>query len=261
MQYDERDWPSVEIEEPLRPSRERIDLEALQRLADDVAANGLHQRIGVKLIPDTPRVRVVYGHRRFLAMKLLNWPAMPVKVYAADADELQIRMAENEMRADLNPIEQAKLCREFVERGDPITATARYFRRSPGWVSERLALLDLPDDVQEAISDGVLSVAVAHELARVDHDVYRVQLIAEAANHGCSERTAAAWAAHFLADRARLVANAITIQEMAARRQEYKITASCECCQQDVELADSVSLRLCRGCQVQIARALATPAE
>lgn len=259
MHYIERELPVEWITEPERPHRLQIDAEELHRLADDIAANGLHQRPGVRETENKQRFALIYGHRRLLAFRVLGRPEIPVKVYPAGTDELQVRMAENELRADLNPIEQAHICREFIERGDPVTAIARYWRRSDGWVRGRLALLELPADVQEAMADGVLTPAVAHELARVDNDRYRVSLIAEAANHGCSERTAAAWAAHYLADRERIITNTMTIEQLAARRESFVVKAICEICQQEHDLTRTRALRCCLPCLEAVAAALRQP--
>lgn len=256
-QSDARLVPLSSIREPAVPARLALDLEELQRLADDIAANGLHQPIGLRERPGGSGYDLIFGHRRYLAHKLLNRVAIAARLYAADADELQVRMAENEMREDLTPVEQAHLCRAFAARGDAPLMIARYFRRSESWVRARLGLLDLPTDIQDAIAGRTITVGVAQELARVDDDSYRRGLIREAGAHGATERTAAVWAAHFLADRERIVANAMTVDEIRARREDYKLMADCAVCRRTVEFVATRSLRCCASCLEELARALA----
>lgn len=245
------------IDRPDRPHRLTIDIDELNRLADDIAANGLHQAVAVKPKGVGGRYATIYGDRRVIAYRMLNRETIRARIYPADADELQIRMAENEMRADLTPVEQAHICAEFVDRAEPLVAIARHFRRSPAWVSSRLALLELPEDLQAALAERVITVSVAQALARVDHDVYRRQLIAEAGNHGCTERTAAAWAAHYLADRERLISNTMTVEQLRARREDFRLMCQCQVCQGEVDLVDTSALRVCRACLAQLADALA----
>lgn len=256
----EREVPLDLIELPARPHRISIDDSELNRLADDIAANGLHQVVGVRELADSDRLVLIYGHRRLLAHRMLRRASIRARVYPHDADELQIRMAENELRADLTPVEQAHICREFVERGDPVAAVARYFRRSDQWVRGRLALLDLPDELQAAVADRVITVGVAWELARVDYEPYRRDLIREAANHGCTERTAQAWASQYLADAERIKANTMKVEEIAARREQFRMMTDCAVCRASVDFADTRALRVCSGCMQQLLAALAEEA-
>ncbi|MGH7393370.1 MAG: ParB/RepB/Spo0J family partition protein [Candidatus Rokuibacteriota bacterium] len=262
--YDERDFPVEHIVEPERASRLVIDPEALGRLADDIAANGLHQRIGLRTIAGDRRAELIFGHRRLLAYRLLHRAAIPARIYPPTTDVLHVRMAENEMREQLNPIEQAMECRAFVDRGEPIAHVARRFRRSAAWVAERLELLELPADVQRALAEGALALGVARALGAVDFDTYRAQLVAEAIRNGASERAVAVWVSAYHADAARIKANTITVDEIVARREEFKVVARCPGCEKDHPFEVTVSLRFCRPCATQLAALLtadpATPA-
>jgi ParB/RepB/Spo0J family partition protein len=260
--YVECEYPLGLIQTPARPSRLMVDADALGRLADDIAANGLHQRIGLRRLSTGEGAEMIYGDRRRLAFALLGRAAIPAKVYPHTVDVLHVRMSENEMRENLNAIEQALEAVAFLERGEPLAGVARRFRRSPAWINERLALLDLPEDVQTAVAKGQLTLGVARALGAVDFADYRAQLIGEATRAGASERVVAVWVAQYLADAPRIKANTITVDEIVARREEFRVVARCPGCEKDHPFEATRALRFCVPCAEQLTTLLAqSPAE
>jgi len=241
------------VDEPDHAARDAIDPGRLGELADSMAAEGLHQPIGVRGPLASGRYEVVWGHRRLLAARLLLWPDVPARVFPADFDPALARVSENLQREDLNPLEEARAVAAFHERGKPLAEICRLFRRSPGWVQTRLDLLHFPPDVQAAIASGTLTLAVARELATIDHDTYRGQLVAEAQRVGATSRTAEVWTAHYRADRERIVANVLTVEDVLARRDAWKIYVPCELCGEDWEYSQTRSLRACAPCLAAVA--------
>lgn len=242
------------IREPSHRLRESIDTERLGALADSLAAEGLHQPIGVRRLADGDGFEIVWGHRRFLAAQLLHWPAIEAKVHDADFDPLLAAVTENNNREDLTPMDDARALARFVERGEPLAAIARLMRRSPVWVSTRLELLSLPADLQDAIHDRELPLAVARALADVDHAPYRTKLIAEAKRAGATARTVEVWAAHYRAERELIVANGLMVEEIASRRDAWKIMIACELCHEDKEYPATRTLRACLECMAELGR-------
>jgi len=237
------------IREPSHRLRESIAPEALGTLADSMAAEGLHQPVGVRgpLLDGT--YEIVYGHRRLLAAQLLGWPDIPAMLHPADFDPLLAAVSENLQRADMTPVEEARAIARFVERGEPDAAIARLFRRSAAWVAARRALLAMPEDLQEAVHAGGLKLGVASALADIDHDAYRKSLIAEAARSGATAQTAELWRQHYLTDRERIVANSLMVEEIMSRREAWKIVVACDLCQKEQEYQDTRSLRVCVACR------------
>lgn len=252
----ERDLDLAWIEPPPHQLRETIDPEALGQLADDIAAQGLLQAIGVREIEPERRYQIGFGHRRYLAHHLLRRHTIRARVWPANADLLAISIAENHFRKDLNPIEDARAMRALEERGEPIPHIARRYRISEATVRARLHLLSLPTDLQHAIATGALSVAVAMSLADVDYEEYRTSLIAEAERTGASARVAAVWVAAYAADRDRIVSNHLTVQEIVARREEYVIYFRCDACRTEVPYPDTESRRFCRACAAVLSKGL-----
>jgi len=254
MQHHEtRQIPTSCILEPSHRLRENIDEERLGALADSMAASGLHQPIGVRGPLDGERFEIVWGHRRLLAAVLLRWPEIEAKVFPPDYDPLLAAVEENNVREAMTPMEDARALARFRERGEPLSAIARLWRRSAAWVGERLALLELPRDLQQAIDDQELTLSVARALGAIDHESYRQQLIDEAKRTGAKAGTVDIWVAHYRHDRERIVQNHMTVEAIVANRENWKLMVPCELCQEDYEYTKTRSLRCCVECMDAVA--------
>lgn len=244
------------VDEPARPSRDTMDPERLGTLADDIAANGLLQKPGVRGPMDSGRYELIWGHRRLLALRLLRWAELPCMVYPPSYDPDVARVAENLQREELNPIEEAQECQRFIDKAMPRAAIARLFRRTPAWVDGRLVLLHFPPDVQDAVRAGQVSIGVAGVLAQLDHDVVRADFLKEAIRTGAKTATAETWLYHYRADRERIITNALTVEQFAAERESWVIMVPCQLCEENTDYQHTRSLRLCRECYAAIPEAM-----
>jgi ParB family chromosome partitioning protein len=251
-EYPIRMVPLTEIAEPSHRLRESIDASKLGDLADDIAANGLHQAIGLRPRSPEPGYEIIFGHRRFLAHQLLGRSEIAGKIYPADVDVLQAAVAENEQREQLTPYEQALIVQRYVDRGEPLAAIARYLRRSDSWVRDRLELLTWPAELREAVHAGTLGLAVARALADVDHAEYRASLLDEATRTGATARVVEVWRAHYLADRERITVNHMAVEEIAGRREAWKLVVPCDLCAEDKDYPSTRALRICTECHTAI---------
>lgn len=252
--------PLLAIREPAIPARLFIDQDALGALADDIAANGLLQPIGVAGPDAAGLYEIGFGHRRFLAHRLLQRTTIDVRRWPTGTPLEDIRSAENYQREPLTPIEEARDVQRRLEIGQSRAHIARLLRRSPAWISSRERLLELPDDLQEAVHRGELPIAVALELAAIDHAPYRRSLIAEALTNGASVATARVWAAHYERDKARIVSNELAAQEIAEARAAFVPYYACDGCRAEVPFTQTRAWRFCTGCGAAIGAALAAPA-
>lgn len=244
------------IDEPEHQLREAIDPERLTELADSIAAEDLHQPIGVRGPTDAGRFEIVWGHRRLLAVRLLQWVDIPARVFDAGFDPLLAAVSENLQREDLTAVDEGHAVQKFLDRGHSIASIARLFRRSQTWVHARLRVLHLPEDVRAAIRERRLPLTVAEALAEIDHDAYRGELLDEAERMGASRVVVDTWVAHYKADRDRIVSNHLTVAEIAARREEYKIYFTCDTCRAEVPYEQTRSVRCCLRCTADLAAVL-----
>jgi len=255
-------WSDVEvrlalIRRPERPSRLAMDPEKLGELADDMAANGLLQRIGLRGPSADGTYEIVWGDRRTSAAQLLQWETIPARACPADTDPLVARAAENFQRDELTPVEEALLIKEMMDGGRPLVEIARLLRRSAPWAAGRLALLALPDDLRDAVHERRLALSVANALAEIDHDELRREYIAEAERVGANGATVGLWAAHYKADRSRIITNHLTVQSIIEARSGYVIYYKCDACQESVDYRDTGELRFCKGCRDSLLAELA----
>ncbi len=248
--------PLALIDEPERPLREAIEPGALSELADSMAAEGLHQPIGIRGPNAEGRYRIRWGHRRFLAAKLLQWPEIEAKVFPLDTDDLLAAVSENLQRLDLTPVEEAHAVQAMLDRGHSQASVGRLFRRSAAWVSSRLALLDLPPELQAAVHQGTLSMGVAAALAEIDHEDYRRELAAEAHRTGANAATAAVWVAHYKSDRARILQNRATVTDILEARSRFRVYVPCDACGVDTDYPETRGFRFCGDCSTSLIQGL-----
>src|SRR5947208_13158233 len=95
------------------------------------------------------RYAIIAGERRYRAAKAAKLREVPAQVREVDGEALTLAVAENVIRADLSPLEEARAYRRLVEDHHGDTAkVAKLVGKSERLVSERLDLLRLPDETQ-----------------------------------------------------------------------------------------------------------------
>ena len=181
-----------------RQPRKRFDHESTIALADSIRAQGLVQPVVVR-----PRkaggFELIAGERRWRAAQEAGMPTVPALVREADdRDTLLLGLVENVAREQLSAVEEARayalLLDEFeLSLGD----LAERMGKAKPTVSNRLRLLELPDDVLALVERGDLTEGHARAVLAVpDHDGRR-RLARQIVRRGMSVRAAeraARWA-------------------------------------------------------------------
>lgn len=149
----------------------RPDLPEIHDLALSIRQRGLLTPPLVRRRPGSDEeYLIVAGHRRHAALVALGWEQTPVdEIVDLDEDEaFEIQLLENVQRVQLEPMQAARGLRLLMKRRDGATAAqvARSIGLSPSWVRRHLKLLELPDEVQQRVSDGDLSLTIADLLRR-----------------------------------------------------------------------------------------------
>ena len=163
---------SVEVR-MIRPPRVvlRTDSGPLSGLMMSIQDKGLLEPIIVR--PVEEGFEVVAGMRRFEACRKLGWRRLPAHVVELDDREaFEVSLLENIQRETLNPIEEARAFRNYVEEfgygGE--TELARRIGKSQEYVSRRIGLLSLPQRVQDQIMRRRIAPSVAQELTMLNDD-------------------------------------------------------------------------------------------
>lgn len=148
---------------PYQP-RCNFDEEKLQELAASIKEFGVVQPVVVR--KKGRSYELVAGERRLRAAGLVGLTKVPaiVKDYD-DAKMMEIALIENIQRHDLNPIEEAQGLRRLMQEFKLTQEqTAEKVGRSRSAVTNILRLLNLPEQVQKQIINGVLTMGQAKQL-------------------------------------------------------------------------------------------------
>src|SRR4051812_22085554 len=151
------------VPSPLQPRKE-FDRAALAELVDSIRQHGIIQPLVVRDVAG--RHELIAGERRWRAAQEAGLTEAPIITrVASDLEVLELSLIENLQRADLNPIEEAqayaRLASEFGMRQEDI---AQQVGRSRAAVANSMRLLDLHEQVQAWVTQGLISVGHAKVL-------------------------------------------------------------------------------------------------
>ena len=147
------------------------------------------------LAPDGDGFVIVAGERRYRAAKQAKLKEVPAQVRDADGDALTLAVAENVIRADLNPVEEARAYERLVAEHGDTAKVAKLVGRSEKLIGERLDLLRLPEEAQALLAARRVPLACAPALIRIAE---REPLLADLCAVWLADRPSAA--ARFPAD-------------------------------------------------------------
>ena len=153
------------IPNPTQPRRE-FNEEALAELADSIRTLGVIQPVTVKPTADGHYI-IISGERRWRASQAAGLEVLPA--YIRDVDDTNLHamaLVENVQRQDLNAIEIALSLQRLVEEcGLTQDALAEKVGMKRSTISNYMRLLKLPNEVQLALKEGVISMGHAKAIA------------------------------------------------------------------------------------------------
>ena len=152
------------VANPNQPRR-RFAPENLQELTNSVREKGVIQPLIVRP-KDGGLYEIVAGERRWRAAQAAQLHEIPVLVREFDDVEvLEVAIIENIQRADLNPIEEAAGYRQLMDNfGHTQEKLAEALGKSRSHIANLMRLMNLPEDVQEFLREGLLSAGHARAL-------------------------------------------------------------------------------------------------
>src|SRR5947208_2220117 len=181
-----------------RQPRRRFDSEAGVGLAESVRAQGVVQPVLVR-----PRTaggyELIAGERRWRAARDGKLTTVPAVVREADdRDTLLLGLVENVAREDLSPVEEARAFAVVLDEfGLSLGELAEQVGKSKPAVSNRVRLLELPEDVLKMVERGQLTEGHARAVLAVPDHEGRRALARKIVQKGMSVRAAeraARWA-------------------------------------------------------------------
>ncbi|EMH80721.1 ParB-like protein [alpha proteobacterium HIMB114] len=168
--------------------RKNFDKKQLDELATSIKTRGIIQPIAVRKSKDG-KFEIIAGERRWRAAQLAKVHDVPTVLLDAD-DELAAEFAvlENVQREGLNALEEAEgyqtLIDKFSYTQDKI---AEMIGKSRVYIANTLRLKRLPNEIQDMITNGLLTPGHARSLIDVNNNV---ELAKEIINKNLSVRQA-----------------------------------------------------------------------
>lgn len=175
------------IPNPTQP-RKQFDEQALEELADSIRVLGLIQPITVK--KDGDKYLIISGERRWRAAQAAGLESLPA--YIRDVDDTNLHamaLVENIQRQDLNAIEVALgLQRLIDECGLTQDALADKVGKKRSTIANYMRLLKLPNEVQLAVKEGIISMGHAKAIASVENRRQQLSLLKKCVKNNMSVR-------------------------------------------------------------------------
>jgi ParB family chromosome partitioning protein len=161
---------------PYQP-RIQMNNESLKELAASIKEKGVVQPILVRSM-GTDKYEIIAGERRFRACKMVGLPEVPAIVKEVnDTEAMAIAITENIQREDLNAVE---LARAYSSLMNEFNLTQEQLARSVGKsrpaVANMMRLLQLPQEIQENILSGKISMGHARALLSLEQQNLQIEL-------------------------------------------------------------------------------------
>lgn len=155
------------VANPLQPRR-HFDEDELASLAASICEQGILQPIVVREVQG--KYQIIAGERRFRAAQAVGLGEIPIRVVEMnDQQVLEAALAENIHRADLNPIEKAQGFQEHLKRfGLTHELLAKRLGLARSTITNLVALLEMPTEIQTALQSGQISTGHAKALKGVE---------------------------------------------------------------------------------------------
>jgi ParB/RepB/Spo0J family partition protein len=155
--------------------RSFMDEDGIEGLLQSITQVGLLSPLIVQELEDGAGTFVIVaGHRRFEALKrihTLDW-LVPVLV-RDDLNEqsiTQVMLVENLQRENLSPLDEATAFKVLADGGITQTDIAARIGKSQSYVSQRLQLLTLPDDVRSLLADKTIKLSDATQMVGISEE-------------------------------------------------------------------------------------------
>ena len=157
--------------------REVFNEDALKELAQSIKMHGVFQPIIVRKLGD--KYEIIAGERRYKASVLAGLTKIPAIIRNLDDKEAsKIGLLENLQRKDLTPIEEARTYQKILEI-DSMTQEefGHTMGKSQGTIANKMRLLSLPDEVQDALLHDKISERHARSLLNLDTPEEQISML------------------------------------------------------------------------------------
>lgn len=158
--------------------RVKFDDEKISELAQTLKTHGMIQPIVVRKKAED-QYELIAGERRFRAAKLLKWEKIPAIVREmSDTESASIALIENIQRENLSVIEEAHAFVQLIKMHDLTQeALAQRLGKSQSTIANRIRLLSLPEEIQDALMVNKISERHARALLKLKDEETQLKFL------------------------------------------------------------------------------------
>jgi len=249
-------FPLGSIDEPAGVIRIDISDEGITELANSIQSIGQLQAILLRPVGD--RLEIVFGHRRFLAIKKLGHTEIRAEIKDLnDVEVALMRATENIVALRLSPIEEGAVYRDLLDIHKlTLDEVGKRMGKSIGVVKRRMDLLKMPACLQKAIHSKQINYGVAEELWALG-DLGKIDYyLAFAVEHGATVLVVRAWVQDEKKKIRTQTGDVGPGGSLSNPMQGRPVYVACDVCLGSMELGTETVLRACGVCIKAIEKAV-----
>ncbi len=169
--------------------RKYFDEGALLELADSIREHGVLQPLIVRPLLGG-EYQLIAGERRYRAAHLAQVASVPVIIREfSDMEAMEVALVENLQRRDLNPVEEGEGYKALAEQFNLTQAEiAKKVGKSRSAVANAMRLIELPEQIKTAVSEGELTMGHARALLSLRDEQEISDAAAQVISKGLSVR-------------------------------------------------------------------------
>ncbi|PLR80661.1 nucleoid occlusion protein [Bacillus canaveralius] len=154
--------------------------EKIEELARTIHTHGVIQPIVIREY-EQGQFEIIAGERRWRAMKKLGWEEVPAIIKnLSDKETASVALIENLQREELSPIEEAVAYGKLLELHNLTQeALAQRLGKGQSTVANKLRLLKLPQEVQDALLNKIITERHARSLIPLKQPEKQLKLLSE----------------------------------------------------------------------------------
>ncbi len=167
-----------------------FDEEAMQELTASIKEHGVIQPLVLRRLGD--KYEIIAGERRYKASTLAGLEKVPAIIMNLDDNKsAEVALVENIQRKQLTAIEEAKSYQQLLDRGylTQDDLAKRLGKSQPG-ISNKMRLLNLSEEAQEALLANKISERHARSLLSIKNQDLQVKMLNRIINERMTVRQA-----------------------------------------------------------------------
>ena len=182
---------------PPEEMRSAVDFEKLEELAKSIRSQGLMNPISVREL--NGKYELIAGFRRTKATEMCGSLTILARIFKSSDDSALLKKAhENLFREDVNPLDEANYYRIMIQKQNyQLGQLSLVTHKSPAYLTRRLNLLEMPQELQDAVKDNQINVSIAEELKRITDKNEMLRLLFIVVKNGATVDTVRQWRVQF----------------------------------------------------------------